>query len=167
MKRFPVALAVIVVVLALDQITKAWVASNLAVGQYWYPIPALGELFAITHIHNTGVVFGLFQGVGDLFAIAIAVITLVITRYLWTMRHESLLLRFALSLLLAGAVGNLIDRLRLGYVVDFVAVGSFARFNVADSAITIGVALLMIATLIDHRRSSGGRVSDTSGSSSV
>ncbi len=167
MKRFPLVLIVIVVVLALDQITKAWVANNLAVGQYWYPIPALGELLAITHIHNTGLAFGLFQGAGDLFAIAIAVIAIVIARYLWTVRNQSLLLRVALALLLAGAVGNLIDRLRQGYVIDFVAVGSFARFNVADSAITIGVALLVIGTLVDHRRASAERVSDASGSSGV
>jgi signal peptidase II len=117
-------------------------------------VPALGNVLAVTHVQNTGIAFGLFKGANALIAALTALVVVFVARYLRALPTERLLLRFALSLLLAGAAGNLIDRLRLGYVTDFIAVGSFARFNVADSAVTVGMLLLAVDVLRGERRAS-------------
>ena len=157
MKRLPTLPLLVAAVVALDQITKWLVVSNLPVGHYWFPIPALAHFVAVEHVTNTGVVFGLFKDAGPLFALASTTIIIVMIGYLIRLPRDRRWVRLALGFLLAGAIGNLIDRLRLGYVVDFIAVGSFSRFNVADSAVTIGVALMLVAALLDGRRPSAAK----------
>jgi signal peptidase II len=135
----------------LDQFTKWLVSSSLAIGESAYPIPALAPFVAITLVTNTGVAFGLFQNANTFFALVSMVVSSVVVRYLIGLPQERRLLRFALTLVLAGAIGNLIDRLRVGYVIDFVAIGDFAKFNVADSAISTGVVLLAIGLWLEGR----------------
>lgn len=154
MKRFPTELLLVPVVFALDQITKAWVIANIAPGEFVYPVPALSRVFGFTLVGNTGVAFGLFPEGGALFTALTAVVVVVMAAYVFRLPPERRIMRLALALLLAGACGNLFDRLRLGYVVDFVAVGSFARFNVADSSVSLGVASLLLSWLLELRRSS-------------
>lgn len=154
MKRIPLLPLLVLAVILSDQITKLWVADNLAIGQYVFPVPSLANILAVTHVQNTGVAFGLFRDANALFAVLSVVVMFFIARYLRGLPRDRLLLRFALGLLLAGAGGNLIDRLRLGYVTDFIAVGSFARFNVADSALSIGLVLLAIGMLRENRQAS-------------
>jgi signal peptidase II len=139
-------------IVALDQVTKGWVVSYVPVGHYWFPIPALAHVVAVEHVTNTGVVFGLFKDAGPLFALTSTAIVIVMIVYLIRLPRDRLWARLALAFLLAGGIGNLIDRLRLGYVVDFIAVGSFSRFNVADSAVTIGVALMLATALLGGQR---------------
>ncbi|HLF27012.1 MAG TPA: signal peptidase II [Anaerolineae bacterium] len=153
-RRFSVVPLLIGGVVVLDQLTKWLVLTNLAPGQYIYPIPALADLLAITHVTNTGIAFGLFKDANTFLAIIAIVVIVGLVRYVRAMPPERWLARLALALVLGGAIGNLIDRLRLGYVVDFVAVGAFARFNVSDSAISIGIVLLATAFLFDGRRAS-------------
>ena len=153
MKQLSLVSVIVVIVLILDQFTKWLVASTMQVGQSIYPIPAL-DFFSITFVTNTGVAFGLFRDAGVIFAIVSIVVIVVVVRYLRHLPPGQWLMRVALSLVLAGAIGNLIDRLRQGYVIDFVAVAWWPKFNVADAAIVLGVGLLTLGMLLDSRRSS-------------
>jgi signal peptidase II len=130
-------------VVALDQLTKAVASSRLFLSE---PVPVLGDFVRLTLVHNTGAAFGLFPGSRLPFIIvsllAVAVVLFLFTREAYRGAPQRLLL----GCILGGAIGNLVDRVRLGWVVDFIDVGlGSARwpvFNVADSAVTVGVILL-------------------------
>ena len=114
---FPVVAALIVLV---DQFSKYLVMASLQVGQSWDIAPWLAPIFSITHVTNTGVAFGLFPGVGASFAIVPVIVSVMILVYSWSLPAEQWLARMVLALPLGGAVGNLVDRLRQGFVVDFI-----------------------------------------------
>jgi signal peptidase II len=137
-------LALALVIIGLDQLTKWIIRSNLDRGDAW---PSDGWLIKIVHITNSGAAFGFFQGAGPLLAITSIVGMAFILVYLFNPGFAHPLMRFGLALMLGGAVGNLIDRVSEGRVVDFVKVPNFPAFNVADSAITIGVLCLLWAIL--------------------
>ena len=140
-------------IVAVDQLVKAWIggAGVLVVGQ---PVQVIGDLLRITVTHNQGALFGLFQGSAQLFAVVSLAVLGVIVWY-HARAGRSLLVSIALGLLLGGAIGNLIDRLRLGYVIDFVDAGigsvRFYTFNVADSAISLAILLLILLALWPNR----------------
>ena len=126
-------------IFAADQVTKLLIVDWLRFGQSW---PAEGWL-RITLARNTGAAFSLFEGQSTILSIvAIAAVGLILWLYS-TSGGTSILLRLALGLQLGGAFGNLIDRFRFGYVVDFIDVGPWPIFNVADSSISMGIALLI------------------------
>ena len=133
--------------LAADQITKGAIASLMTRGESF---PAEG-FFRLTYTTNTGSAFGLFQGQ----TIALTVASFVgigVLLYLYhTHPAHGRLLRLSLGLQLAGAVGNLADRLRLGYVVDFLDAGPWPIFNLADSSIVVGITILVALFLLDER----------------
>lgn len=141
----------------LDQATKAWIISTMRIYDSFVVIEGF---FSITHVRNPGAAFGFLAGAPPLFrhifflAITVAAIALIL-HYLRVSRIEEPSLVSALALILAGAVGNLIDRIRFGEVVDFldVYIGShhWPAFNVADSAITVGAVVLM-AVLLRRRK---------------
>jgi len=133
------------IVIALDQITKAVVRNNLAVGEIWAPWPWLIPYVRIVHWTNTGAAFGMFQHLGGLFTILAVIVSIAILYYFPQVPAQDWILRLALGLQLGGAVGNLVDRLTVGSVTDFISVGSFAVFNVADASISIGAAILVLA----------------------
>jgi signal peptidase II len=135
------------VVLVADQLAKAWIVGNIAPGQV---VDVVDSLVRLIFSRNNGALFGLFGSSATLFAIgSLAVLGLIVWYHARTPR--SLLLSIALGLLLGGALGNLIDRLRLGYVVDFVDVGigtlRFFTFNLGDSAISTAILLLLFLAL--------------------
>jgi signal peptidase II len=135
------------IVLVLDQLTKAWIVGNVAPGQV---VDVVGSWVRLIFSRNDGALFGLFGSSATLFAIgSVAVLVLIVWYHARSSR--SLLLSIALGLLLGGALGNLIDRFRLGYVVDFVDMGigtlRFFTFNVGDSAISTAILLLLILAL--------------------
>lgn len=134
-------------IVALDQFTKHLVVSNLDLYESWVPIPALGRWLEIYYITNTGVAFGLFQGGGTLFALVPLVVSVAILFYYRSLPSGQWLLRLTLGLQMGGAVGNLIDRIRVGHVIDFIHVPYWPIFNVADSAITVGTVLLALFLL--------------------
>ncbi len=139
------------VVIALDQLTKRAVQQNLALGESLLVFPPW-EFVRIVHWVNTGAAFGMFQG-GNAVLIGLTVaITLAILIYYQTLPEDHLFQRICLALIVGGSIGNLIDRLTLGYVVDFVAVGRFPVFNLADSCVTVSVFLLLISTIIEERK---------------
>jgi signal peptidase II len=125
-----------------DQATKGLVRQHL---EPWKPVilvRALGGILQLNHIHNTGAAFGLFPGGGMFFAGVAIVVVVAILLYQRSLGEDDILLRLALGLQLGGAVGNLIDRLRFGYVTDFVYVKYWSTFNVADACIVVGIVLL-------------------------
>jgi signal peptidase II len=140
------------VIAMIDQWTKHLIRTRLAVGQVWAPIPAIEPFFRIINWHNTGAAFGLFPDGGLLFTVVAAIVSVAILYYYPQISGASRLLRVALILQLGGALGNLVDRLLRGPVTDFVAVGSFPVFNVADASISTGVALLILALWLEERR---------------
>lgn len=135
-------------ILVLDQWTKWLVLKNMHFAE---SIPVIDGFFYITSHRNRGAAFGILQNQQWLFIIITLFVIGFILYYLWKGKEEHLLMPVALSLVLGGAVGNLIDRVRFQEVVDFIhfQFGSytFPLFNIADSAIVIGVILLMIFIL--------------------
>ena len=135
-------------IIALDQWTKYMIRTQLAFGQIWSPWEWLTPYARIIHWNNTGAAFGIFQGYGGIFTILAIVVSLIIIYIFPRISPQEWALRLALTLQLGGAVGNLIDRLTIGHVTDFISVGNFPVFNVADSSITVGVIVLLISVWI-------------------
>lgn len=143
--RWLVPLVVAIVVVAIDQATKWWVVRTLGPETMTNFIPLAGDSVRIAYAHNTGVAFSLFQGHPEwLIAIALAIVAGAIVFYHTRLPNHRPIIQVIMGLVMGGASGNLIDRVRLGYVVDFIQVGWWPIFNVADSAITVGAALLML-----------------------
>ncbi|GAI16631.1 unnamed protein product, partial [marine sediment metagenome] len=130
---------VALIVVALDQVSKFFIRANMNLGQ---SIPEEG-FFRITYGTNTGGVFGLFANQTFLITLTAIVGVAAILVYSRYPQANRVLVRVALGLLLGGAVGNLIDRIRFGEVVDFIDVGAWPVFNVADSAVVVGVILII------------------------
>ncbi len=134
-------------ILAADQLTKAWLVSFLAPGE---SVRVVGDLVRLVHGQNAGGLFGLLQGQALPFAlVSLVVVGLIVAYHARSGRNPYLTV--TLGLLLGGALGNLLDRLRLGYVVDFVDLGigsvRWYTFNVADAAISIAILLLLAASI--------------------
>jgi signal peptidase II len=136
-------------VLAADQIIKWLVVDRLGPAESSHRYEFLGDLLAIHYVENRGAAFGLFQGQAmTATVLAIVVLALLIRTYRRA-NAASWRMVCGCGLIVGGAVGNIADRVRLGYVVDFVAVSAWPKFNVADSAITIGVLLLAWRYFLD------------------
>jgi signal peptidase II len=146
-------IVVAVVVVAVDILTKAFVSTHMDTSQSISLVPGWVRL---TYVRNTGVAFGLFPGQRVVF-ITLSLLGLSAVSY-YLMRHSPKTWRevLALGLFIGGAVGNLIDRVRSGEVIDFIEVGPrahpFPVFNVADMGVTCGVALLVLAALFPQSR---------------
>lgn len=147
---FLIAAAIIV----LDQITKALVRQNLAMGESWAPIPAIGDFLRFLYWQNRGAAFGTLQNAGPILTIVRIAIALFIIVFYQKAEIKDTLMKVALSLMLGGAIGNLVDQFTLGFVTDFVAMGRFPIYNVADSAVTIGVGLMLLDMIIKEKNGS-------------
>ncbi len=137
--RHRLLLLVVLTAFALDQGTKYAVSHTMALGQ---SAPAHG-FFRITYVYNTGSVFGLFTSQNTLLTIGSFVGIGVLIWFYRSYSSAGPLLRLSLGLQMAGALGNVTDRLILGRVTDFIDVGAWPIFNLADSSIVVGVALLV------------------------
>ena len=135
-------------VVGLDQLSKCLVRANMVLGQ---SIPDEG-FFRITYGTNTGGVFGLFANQTFLITVAAIVSVVVILLYSRHRMARSMLVRVSLGLVLGGSIGNLIDRIRLGEVTDFIDVGAWPVFNLADSAIDVGIVLLLYYVIFKMRK---------------
>lgn len=155
MKRFIVPLAALAVIV-LDQGAKAWVVGSLSLNQQ---VVLIENFLRLRYTHNTGAAFGLFQG--GTWALSIAAVAIVAGMlYAVTKMGDSNRMGvLAMGVIMGGALGNLIDRLRLGYVVDLIEVYgpriqignrvyTWPVFNLADSAITVGVVMLLATMLL-------------------
>jgi signal peptidase II len=161
-KRFAPYLAVLSAVIVLDQVTKALLVRSLPLHDY---VPIVDGFLSLSHVHNRGAAFGVLSDARLpyqpvlLSGLSLAAL-LAIAYYFVRLPPSARLPRLALALVLGGALGNLIDRIRLGYVVDFIHVywrqHVWPDFNVADSAITVGVVLLILDILREPRAEPSG-----------
>jgi len=131
-------------VIALDQWTKALVRTRLDLEEYWAPWPWLAHYARIVHWKNSGAAFGMLQGFGDVFTVLAILVAIAILYYFPQVPSRDWTLRLAMGLQFGGALGNLVDRLVQGYVTDFISIGTFPVFNVADASISTGVAILVL-----------------------
>lgn len=139
-------------VILLDQVTKAVVRANIPFGSQWMPVDWIAPFFRFVHWENTGAAFGLFQQGGILFGVLAVLVAVFIVIYFPQIPREERLMRIALAMQLGGALGNLVDRIRLGAVTDFISVGTFPVFNIADSSITVGVGLLLLSLWLAEKK---------------
>jgi signal peptidase II len=141
------------VIVALDQWTKWLVRSNIPAGQSWLPdsLLWLSPYARIVHWYNRGAAFGMFQQGNMVFTVLAFVVVAAILYYYPQISRADWPLRLAMSMQLGGAVGNLIDRLAIGHVTDFISVGTFPVFNVADSSITVGCFVLLLGVWWQER----------------
>jgi len=148
-----IGLIVAVIIVALDQWTKHLASTELS---YGLPVEIL-PVFNLTLQHNTGAAFSFLADAGGwqrwFFTIVSAVVSIVLVVWISRLRSEQLLMIASLSCILGGAMGNLWDRVVLGYVVDFISVhyesSYFPAFNIADAAITIGAALMILDMILN------------------
>ncbi len=146
---WPLLLTIAIIV--CDQIIKAFIVDWL---KPQGSVSIIGDLLRLTFVTNTGVAFGMLTGIPYVLTIPIVILIGVIAFYLVKTLGQSFLLTLALSLELGGALGNLIDRLRFGYVVDFVKVPYWPAFNLADSCVVIGALGLAFVLLWQDRNTS-------------
>jgi len=141
-------------VLIIDQLSKLWVVNNFIPGESRV---VLNKVLWLTYVQNQGAAFGILQGHSWLFFIC-AILVIVILVVINSKQHLPATMQLIFGLIMAGAIGNLLDRLRLNYVVDFFDLGWWPVFNVADMAIVCGGILLVLKLLWDEKGEQ--RVSD-------
>lgn len=158
MNRIIILTIALAVILGLDQASKLYIEKNLPI---YSSVEVVPNIFNITHIRNTGIAFGLFAGeknwVTTLFFLIVSAIAIAVISYFYYLASKSTLRRLALALVLGGAIGNLIDRIRLQEVIDFIDFhwynNHWPAFNIADSCITIGLGLFILETLVANDKS--------------
>lgn len=153
-EKYGMLFSVAGLIVLFDQWTKSLVRASLPLGATWLPesLEWLSPYARFVHWHNTGAAFGMFQGGAMVFtALAFVVVGAIIYYFPQAEKHDWTL-RLAMSMQLGGALGNLLDRLmRDGRVTDFISVGNFAVFNVADASISIGTAILLLGVYLQER----------------
>ena len=139
-----IAIVVVAAVILFDRFTKSFFSELLSVGE---SLPIFYNVFHLTLVHNTGIAFGFLRGQGSIPIVmtVIAFALLIFNIYYYKKNDEALTRSYivAFSLIFGGAIGNLVDRITLGYVVDFIDFRVWPVFNVADSAITIGAVVIL------------------------
>ena len=151
-KQILLFFTVVFLITIADQLSKLWIRTHLTPGE------SLQEtgFFRLTYGQNTGAVFGIFQGSNDILTILVIIeaIIILVCFFFFRARYPFLNTRLntvSLGLILGGLWGNLIDRIRLGYVTDFIGVGPWPDFNVADSSGVIGVIIFAFSILVFSR----------------
>jgi signal peptidase II len=152
--RFTKSAALLLTALAIliaDQLTKALVVANLELGQR---VRVLGDLVQVWHAQNSGAAFSLFQG-GSFVFLVVSVLSMGMVAYFHrSLRSQGLWLHVVLGVILGGTLGNFIDRLRQGYVTDWLSIGlgdtRWPTFNVADSSIVVGIGILVLYLFLAH-----------------
>ncbi len=155
-RRWVVLLVIILVVIAVDQITKKWIIAHLSLYETVEPIPALGAFFQLTYIYNTGSAFGFLPQASDVFLVIAIVVSIAMLYFFPRFPEHARLTRFATALVVGGALGNALDRIQYGLVVDFIHYqipGIISNVsNLADHAIVGGVILLFVDSWRMERR---------------
>lgn len=166
MPRYRTLTIIALVTLVLDQMSKLYVDANFRLHETF---PVIENFFHLTYVRNKGAAFGILANstVRIPFFITVSIVAMfAILWYIKRIRADQKLALFALSLVFSGAFGNLIDRIRLGEVIDFLDVFwkgyHWPAFNVADSAITVGVTLLFIEMWLDERKKSAASAAHAS-----
>ncbi len=142
-----------IVIVLLDQWTKTLVRTNIPQGASWLPdsLLWLSPYARIVHWYNTGAAFGMFKDASTILTVLAFIVIGAILFYYPQVSRDDWSLRLALSMQLGGAIGNLIDRLTIGHVTDFISVGNFPVFNVADASISVGAVVLFLGVWLQER----------------
>lgn len=166
LKKYINLAAIVGVIVALDQWTKWLVRKNIPLNDSWLPesLNWLAPYARILHIFNKGAAFGMFQSGNPIFTVLAFLVVLGILYYYTQIEEGDWLLQLATGLYLGGVLGNLIDRLTLGMVTDFISVGTFYIFNVADASINVGVVVLLLGIWMKEYR---GKKNDSSSTDEV
>ena len=140
-KKNTVIFSTALFVVGLDQLTKFMIKQNFQLNQ---SIPIIKNIFHLTYVTNSGSAFGLFKGMNVFFMIFAIIVIIAIYKYLNKIKNNEKILQIAVGLLLGGTIGNLIDRVMYGSVIDFLDFRIWPVFNIADSAVTISIIFLVI-----------------------
>jgi signal peptidase II len=140
-------------IVGLDQWTKWLVRTNIPAGASWLPdsLQWLSPYARIVHWYNRGAAFGMFQQGNMVFTVLAFVVIAAIIYYYPQISTVDWPLRLAMSMQMGGAIGNLLDRLTIGHVTDFISVGTFPVFNIADSSISVGCVVLLLGVWWQER----------------
>ena len=140
-KKNKIVFSAAILIVILDQLTKFLIKSNFKLNQ---SIPIIKNVFHLTYVTNTGSAFGFFKSYNIFFGLFSVIVIIVIFYYLKKIKENEKLMQFSIGLLLGGTIGNLTDRIAYGSVVDFLDFRIWPVFNIADSAVTISIILLII-----------------------
>ena len=152
-------------IVALDQWTKSLIRANIPFGGMWLPEgwESLAPYARVVHWRNTGAAFGMFKDGALIFTVLAFIVIAAILWFYRQIEPQDWFLRLALAMQFAGAVGNLIDRLRFdGVVTDWISIGNFAVFNVADASITVGTGIMLLGVWIMEKRDEQARAASDS-----
>ncbi|MBM7571753.1 signal peptidase II [Aquibacillus albus] len=145
-----------IVIILIDQLSKWWVVANMELGE---SITVIENVFYLTSHRNTGAAWGILAGQMFFFYIVTTVVIIVVIYYIHKFAKDNKLMGWSLAFILGGAIGNFIDRIFRKEVVDFfnVYIGTYDYpiFNIADSALVVGVILMLIATFVDEKNKKG------------
>ena len=149
---YVVLVLVAVIIVTTDQLAKIWVRANVPLGGDWLPgqLAWLMPFARIRYWYNSGAAFGIFEKGNFVFMVLAIIVAGAILYYFPHVSRKDWWLRLALMLQFSGAVGNLTDRIQFGHVTDFISVGNFAIFNIADASISVGVAVLILGVWINE-----------------
>ena len=153
-EKYGYLFAIAGLIVALDQWTKELVRDHIASGATWLPngLEWLSPYARIVNWFNTGAAFGMFQSGSMVFTVLAFIVIGAIIYYFPQVGKKDWTLRLAMSMQLAGAIGNLVDRLTHNWkVTDFISVGTFAVFNIADASISVGTAVLLLGVYLQER----------------
>lgn len=140
-----------ILVFICDQVSKYWILQNLGPHPGMRVIPVIGDWFNIVYSQNTGVAFGLFRNMSPLFIVVSLVICAgAIYVYNVYLPNDTWTVQLSLGLIVGGALGNVVDRINHGFVVDFIQVGWWPVFNLADSSISVGATVLALHLLFTN-----------------
>lgn len=153
LRKYSSILAIAIVIAILDQLTKTWVRANIPAGTSWLPDSWqwLSPYARFVNWYNTGAAFGMFKDASMVFTVLAFIVIGAILFYYPKVENDDWSLRLALSMQLGGALGNLIDRLTIGHVTDFISVGTFPVFNIADASISMGAVVLFLGVWLHER----------------
>ncbi len=147
--RWLIPLGVAVSIVVFDQITKYWIVQALGPEPLLKARPLIGDWFRLIYSQNTGVAFSLFSNMSSFFIVtSILIAAGLVYVYFAYLPNRNMFVQVSVGLIEGGAIGNTIDRIREGFVIDFIQVGWWPVFNVADSAITTGAGILALCMLL-------------------
>ena len=140
-KKNIIILSTPLLIVFLDQLTKFLIKQNFQLNK---SVPVIKNILYFTYVTNTGSAFGLFKGINPIFMIFSIIVIISIFYFMNQIKQKERLLQFSVGLLLGGTIGNLIDRMLYGAVTDFIDFRIWPVFNIADSAVTISIILLIV-----------------------
>ncbi len=139
-------------VVAVDQLVKSAVVRQIGPESVRQERWLFGDWLGLSYAENTGVAFGLMRGRSTLVLALASFVVLAVLALFLSAHRDSMGIWVAGALITGGAIGNVIDRVRFGYVRDFFTVGPWPRFNIADAAITVGIGVAFLATMRDEQK---------------